>query len=106
RKQRRACVTNVNSATDAFLGERQAYDTDRGRVRDVARYVGRDHHHAARQGSRKRHNGKGWIRRAALWLVLKRPPTTGQTRIFEAVLAALADHGFVPSTLAARLTHY
>jgi citrate synthase len=40
----------------------------------------------------------------ALSLVLRRTPEPGQTRIFEAVLAALADHGFVPTALAARLT--
>ena len=31
-------------------------------------------------------------------------PTSGQTRVFEAVLASLADHGFVPTAIAARLT--
>jgi citrate synthase len=40
----------------------------------------------------------------ALWLLLRRQPTPGQTRVFEAVLASLADHGFVPTSIAARLT--
>ena len=41
----------------------------------------------------------------ALWLVLRERPTPGQVRVFEAVLASLADHGFVPTALAARLTY-
>ena len=40
----------------------------------------------------------------ALWLVLRERPAPGQVRVFEAVLASLADHGFVPTALAARLT--
>jgi citrate synthase len=40
----------------------------------------------------------------ALWLVLRTRPTSGQVRVFEAVLASLADHGFVPTAIAARLT--
>ncbi len=40
----------------------------------------------------------------ALWLVLRRRPESGQVRVFEAVLASLADHGFVPTAIAARLT--
>ena len=41
----------------------------------------------------------------ALWLVFRRRPEPGQVRVFEAVLASLADHGFVPTALAARLTY-
>ncbi|PFG29710.1 citryl-CoA lyase [Paramicrobacterium agarici] len=39
-------------------------------------------------------------------LATKRQPTAGQLRVFEAVLVSLADHGFTPTALAARLTYY
>ena len=40
----------------------------------------------------------------AFWLVAMRRPNRGELRVFETVLVALADHGFTPTVLAARLT--
>ena len=41
----------------------------------------------------------------AFWLATQRRPEPGETRVFEAVLAALADHGFTPTAIVTRLTH-
>ncbi len=50
--------------------------------------------------------GKIGFGELALWLATQRRPTPQQTRVFEAVLVALADHGFTPTAIAARLTFY
>src|SRR5260221_270710 len=42
----------------------------------------------------------------ALWLATQQRPTSQQVRVFEAVLVSLADHGFTPTAIAARLTLY
>ena len=49
--------------------------------------------------------GKVGFGELAFWLVAGRRPTAGETRVFEAVLVALADHGFTPTAIAARLTY-
>jgi citrate synthase len=38
-------------------------------------------------------------------LVQRRLPSAGETRLLDAVLVSLADHGLTPTVLAARLTH-
>jgi citrate synthase len=49
--------------------------------------------------------GKVGFGELAFWLVAMRRPTPPETRVFEAVLVALADHGFTPTAIAARLTY-
>jgi citrate synthase len=49
--------------------------------------------------------GEMTLTELAYLLVTKRAPTPGQTRVFDAVLVSLADHGLTPSALATRLTH-
>src|ERR1700760_3567682 len=41
----------------------------------------------------------------AYWLITLERPTPQQTRLFETVLLGLADHGFTPTAIAARLTY-
>ena len=41
----------------------------------------------------------------AFWLATQRRPSSGETRVFEAVLVALADHGFTPTAIVTRLTY-
>jgi citrate synthase len=41
----------------------------------------------------------------AFWLATQRRPSRGETRVFEAVLAALADHGYTPTAIITRLTY-
>lgn len=41
----------------------------------------------------------------AFWLATQRRPAPNETRVFEAVLAALADHGFTPTAIVTRLTY-
>ena len=41
----------------------------------------------------------------AFLLVRRRPPEPGETRLLDAVLVSLADHGLTPTVLAARLTY-
>lgn len=49
--------------------------------------------------------GKVSFGELALWLVTQQRPTRSQVRVFEAVLVALADHGFTPTAIATRLTY-
>jgi len=49
--------------------------------------------------------GKTSFGELAFWLITKRRPTSSELVMFEAVLTALADHGFTPTAIAARLTY-
>ena len=49
--------------------------------------------------------GKVSFGHLAYRLITLAEPTPGQARVFEAVLVALADHGFTPTAIAARLTY-
>ncbi|HWU08071.1 MAG TPA: citryl-CoA lyase [Streptomyces sp.] len=49
--------------------------------------------------------GKVGFGELAFWLVTHRRPTPSEVRVFETVLVALADHGFTPTAIAARLTY-
>ena len=49
--------------------------------------------------------GKVGFGELTLWMVTQQRPTPAQVRVFESVLVALADHGFTPTAIAARLTY-
>jgi citrate synthase len=49
--------------------------------------------------------GKVGFGELVLWMVNQRRPTPSEVRVFESVLVALADHGFTPTAIAARLTY-
>lgn len=49
--------------------------------------------------------GKVSFGELAFWLAAGTRPTPEQGRVFDAVLVALADHGFTPTAIAARLTY-
>jgi citrate synthase len=49
--------------------------------------------------------GKVTFGELAYRLITLQEPSPGQTRVFESVLVALADHGFTPTAIAARLTY-
>jgi citrate synthase len=49
--------------------------------------------------------GKVGFGELALWLVTQQRPAPPQVRVFEAVLVALADHGYTPTAIATRLTY-
>lgn len=49
--------------------------------------------------------GKVGFGELTLWMVTQKRPSPSEVRVFEAVLAALADHGFTPTAIAARLTY-
>ena len=49
--------------------------------------------------------GKVGFGELAMWMVTQKRPTPSEVRVFEAVLVALADHGFTPTAIAARLTY-
>jgi citrate synthase len=50
--------------------------------------------------------GKVGFGELAFWMVTKRRPSPSEVRVFETVLVALADHGFTPTVIAARMTLY
>jgi citrate synthase len=49
--------------------------------------------------------GNMTLTQLAFLLLTRHAPTPGQTRMLDAVLVSLADHGLTPSALAARLTY-
>jgi citrate synthase len=49
--------------------------------------------------------GNTTLTELAFLMVQRRMPSAEETRLFDAVLVSLADHGLTPTVLAARLTH-
>ncbi len=49
--------------------------------------------------------GKVTLTELTFLMVQRRMPSAEETRLFDAVLVSLADHGLTPTVLAARLTH-
>jgi citrate synthase len=49
--------------------------------------------------------GQATLTELAFLVVQRRMPSPQETRLFDAVLVSLADHGLTPTVLAARLTH-
>jgi citrate synthase len=49
--------------------------------------------------------GRVTLTELAFLMVQRRMPSPQETRLFDAVLVSLADHGLTPTVLAARLTH-
>jgi citrate synthase len=49
--------------------------------------------------------GRATLTELAFLMVQRRMPSPEETRLFDAVLVSLADHGLTPTVLAARLTH-
>src|SRR5277367_3006268 len=49
--------------------------------------------------------GKVGFGELTFWMVTQRRPTQSEVRVFEAVLVALADHGFTPTAIATRVTY-
>jgi citrate synthase len=80
------------------VSERSEYPTSLGTSdADSIRLLGQDLAHDLM--------GKVGFGELAFWLVAGRRPTVREVRVFEAVLVALADHGFTPTAIAARLTY-
>jgi citrate synthase len=50
--------------------------------------------------------GKVGFGELAMWLMTGVRPSAGQARVFDAVMAGLADHGLTPIAIASRLTLY
>jgi citrate synthase len=49
--------------------------------------------------------GKVGFGELTMWMVTQRRPTQSEVRVFESVLVALADHGFTPTAIIARMTY-